>query len=291
MVTNVSIFSTSIIAEDWFDSDLQSFGWFDKDFLDTPPTTVSPAVFVSSTSAFDDGTVTSLVISKPTGLVSGNWMVMQAVLRPDQTLDTAALVTAGWTYIGVSTAGGTSGPAVYHLTRQITGSEPASYTLTFLIGSATAAILGFSSCTGFIAPAAATGGTAVTGVTSGDLYAINGSLIVTVAVANVGMTTFPAGVTQAEYHSLGKRLWVGYESIAADGVYGSKVFTGNSGRWTATAFEVLGTPTISWDSTGGFQAWSGSAWVQKPAKVWSGSGWVRKNVYRWNGSIWKKTNT
>jgi hypothetical protein len=34
------------------------------------------------------------------------------------------------------------------------------------------------------------------------------------------------------------------------------------------------------------KVWSGSAWVQKPAKAWSGSAWATKPVRAWSGTAW-----
>jgi hypothetical protein len=49
---------------------------------------------------------------------------------------------------------------------------------------------------------------------------------------------------------------------------------------------AIGAVVVPPSGLSGMSVWTGSAWVDKPAKVWTGSAWVEKPVKVWNGSSW-----
>lgn len=61
-------------------------------------------------------------------------------------------------------------------------------------------------------------------------------------------------------------------------------FTSTNAIWASWTIGVVGGTPPPLPS--GMSVWTGSAWVDKPAKVWTGSAWKDTAALRWNGSAW-----
>jgi hypothetical protein len=226
-------------------------------------------------------------VAKPTGTANGDIMVMSlfvgSATAANIVIDT---FPAGWTLVGTPTLvqvnSGSFNGKLWVMWKRASG-EGASY--DFLHSntlSTEASIAAYSN-----------------GVLSGSAIAVFSQTAQNEATTNVAVAT---GITTTAYTKL---IYVGhsdaptstYNLIALGGTYsinGTTVFTGRGlislgGSYALTGSSATLRPGgvgVPPGTLSGMNVWTGSGWVEKPAKVWTGSAWVQKPVKVWNGSSW-----
>jgi hypothetical protein len=229
---------------------------------------------------------TNTTINVPASTANGNLLLMGHVTAAATTAPTQTL-PGGWTQIGstqtVSDAGGFQGRIVHAY--RVASSEPASYTVTHSVCSASGWIMRITGSSTLAVNASSQNHTAagVTGTTmtatSVTTTSANQLLVFSSLNWNIGALTSPVGMSEVLDSQF---LYVAVETIASAGATGTRVQANAPAPWFANLIAVNDGAAAAKP----VKVWSGSAWVTKPVKVWSGSAWVTKPAKVWNGAAW-----
>lgn len=167
---------------------------------------------------------TSVTVTKPTGVISGD--VMLAVVTHDGSADT--ITATGWTIIGAYTNGTDINFAMYY--KVAGGSEGSNYSFSTVSSHALAAsIVAYYNVASPVfddysistnAASTSMTGTTVFGTATANMLVFLGG------ITNNSASTPPSGMTElVDAGSTGIRVYVAHQTLAASGETGSKVAT------------------------------------------------------------------
>lgn len=206
----------------------------------------APTVETGTQTAAPGGTGTTILITKPTGTVSGNLLI---ALLVSVSGDASDMSGSGWTHVATAPPSGANNIKVGILYLIAGGSEPADYTFT-VSGTNAGRRGGIIRVSGFDS-STVSGATPATDGTSGSTNtsrnyaavttAVNDCLLVGCMGWNVNDATYTPDATLSNIYTINRHAGDS-KAQAASGSSGTFTGSGNGSHWTSLLWAVRPTP-------------------------------------------------